>query len=317
MVDCGVHDFKPYVHSDCGGDYRPKDGGDLLRWTAHCAFGSIHRFHGSQHQPWSYDNHTEDVIRQYLNSRYALAPSLIAAGHHAADTGYPYVTRCDMEWPTEDGANDNNQYLFLNDTLVAPIWDSTSNETTRSVWIPPGDWIDAWDGSKVTGPKTISVTQPYEKQPMWHRSGGFVVTTSSAGLRIEEGDWSTLTLDVHAPSSGESIRVQRMVAERGLKAERTYLTFETVEKRATLSISPSGNGSERAWVLRLHLREGQRVASASLAGTKVDIVHLTETSENHFPFGGIGAGPARFAGPIAEIAIPASAEARHLDLILA
>lgn len=113
MVDCGVHDFKPYVHSDCGGDYRPKDGGDLLRWTAHCAFGSIHRFHGSQHQPWSYDNHTEDVIRQYLNARYKLVPSLIAAGQHATETGYPYVTRCDMEWPTQDGANDNNQYVFL------------------------------------------------------------------------------------------------------------------------------------------------------------------------------------------------------------
>jgi hypothetical protein len=36
MVDAGVHDFKVYVHSDCGGDYRPKTGGDLLRWTAHC-----------------------------------------------------------------------------------------------------------------------------------------------------------------------------------------------------------------------------------------------------------------------------------------
>ena len=22
MVDSGVYDFKPYVHSDCGGDYR-------------------------------------------------------------------------------------------------------------------------------------------------------------------------------------------------------------------------------------------------------------------------------------------------------
>eukprot|EP01052_Picozoa_sp_SAG31_P010296 SAG31_NODE_560_length_14088_cov_10.467010_5_plen_223_part_00 len=79
MVDSGLYDFKPYVHrcvishenpvrtfiflfslliarvfsmlprimcSDCGGDYRPHTGGDLLRWTAHCAFGSILRFHG-------------------------------------------------------------------------------------------------------------------------------------------------------------------------------------------------------------------------------------------------------------------------------
>ena len=50
MVDAGVHGFKAYVHSDCGGDYRSKEGGDLLRWTAHCAFGTIHRFHGSDHR---------------------------------------------------------------------------------------------------------------------------------------------------------------------------------------------------------------------------------------------------------------------------
>lgn len=42
MVDSGVHDLKPYVHSDCGGDYRGS-AGDLLRWTAHCTFGTMSR----------------------------------------------------------------------------------------------------------------------------------------------------------------------------------------------------------------------------------------------------------------------------------
>jgi hypothetical protein len=50
MVDSGVYDFKPYVHSDCGGDYRGKVGGDLMRWTAHCTLGTILRFHGSDHR---------------------------------------------------------------------------------------------------------------------------------------------------------------------------------------------------------------------------------------------------------------------------
>jgi len=55
-----------YVHSDCGGDYRPSYGGDLLlRWTEHCAFGTIFWYHGGKwHQPWSFDTHTEDVIRR-------------------------------------------------------------------------------------------------------------------------------------------------------------------------------------------------------------------------------------------------------------
>lgn len=62
MVDAGVHGFKAYVHSDCGGDYRPKEGGDLLRWTAHCAFGTIHRFHGSDHRPVCLMSHSVIVM---------------------------------------------------------------------------------------------------------------------------------------------------------------------------------------------------------------------------------------------------------------
>jgi alpha-glucosidase (family GH31 glycosyl hydrolase) len=65
MVDSGVHGFKPYVHSDCGGDYRSLHGGDLLRWTAHCAFGTILRFHGNNHRPWSYGTAVENTVRQY------------------------------------------------------------------------------------------------------------------------------------------------------------------------------------------------------------------------------------------------------------
>ena len=33
-------------------------------------------------------------------------------------------------------------------------------------------------------------------QPMWHKKGGgLTVMTDSIGLRIEDGDWSTLTLE--------------------------------------------------------------------------------------------------------------------------
>lgn len=42
--------------------------------------GTILRFHGADHSPWLFDNVTQAVIRQYLEMRYALAPSLVAAG---------------------------------------------------------------------------------------------------------------------------------------------------------------------------------------------------------------------------------------------
>ena len=109
-----------------------------------------------------------------ITSRYKLAPSLIAAGQEAAKTGTPFVARCDLMWPEHaaDGAKNNTQYIFLKDTLVAPIWEMKTNTSSRMVWVPPGDWEDAWDGSSVTGPKMVEATQPYEKQPMWHKKDG-------------------------------------------------------------------------------------------------------------------------------------------------
>ena len=120
MVNAGVHDFKPFVHSDCGGDTNgrsdPSKPGDMLRWTAHCAFGSIHRFHGGDHRPWRYSEDVEATIRQYINMRYKLAPSLIAAAQHVTETGTPFVARCDLFWPEHGAsASDPTQYIFLND----------------------------------------------------------------------------------------------------------------------------------------------------------------------------------------------------------
>ena len=70
-----------------------------------------------------------------------------------------------------------SRYVHLNATLVAPLdtepVDNVSN--TRSVWIPPGDWVDGWTGAVISGPKTVTVTQPAERIPMWHKSGGLLV----------------------------------------------------------------------------------------------------------------------------------------------
>jgi hypothetical protein len=150
MVDSGVYDFKPYVHSDCGGDYRGKVGGDLVRWAAHCSFGTILRFHGSDHRPWSYDNHTEDSIRSYITMRYKLIPSLISAGHSATFAAFPIVARCDIFWPEHgsDGASSNHQYMFLNDTLVAPIWDSSKVSECTSAGTVSSVCSTIWDLSK-------------------------------------------------------------------------------------------------------------------------------------------------------------------------
>ena len=218
------------------------------------------------------------------------------------------------------------RYIFLNDTLVAPIFDSKNNETSRSVWVPPGDWEDAWDGSIVTGPKTVTTTQPYERIPMWHnKNGGLIVTTDKPGLRIDDADWSTLTLEAFPPRAGTAATTQRLVVPRnGTFADRTELSFSTdVAGLVTLDVAAvtttTFNDDERAWAVRLHLFPGQRVTSVAVDGvplsegetaTETEFYHIAPVaagSSAYFPLGGRGTAPAENAGHVAEFLLPAAA----------
>lgn len=327
MVDSGLHDFKPHVHSDCGGDYRGS-GGDLLRWAAHCAFGSILRFHGDDHRPWTYDAQVQDTFRHYLNVRYKLLPSLIAAGVRATRTGFPLVARGDFYWPElHQESSSNQQYVFLDDLLVAPIFDSSVNVTTRSVWIPPGDWEDVWDGSIVTGPKTILARQPYEKQPMWYRrDGGLFALADAPAVRVEEQDWSQLTLDVF-PSQSKHVTT-KYVYERsssGAAGASTEIVLRTDSSASTpsgattvrLDIAACPEGI-RSWALRFHLRPGQTVTSVWVDGQAVEGLLILPPSSDVkvFPFGGVGSVPAENAGPVAELHLSAESSARHVAIQL-
>ncbi|CAJ1400869.1 unnamed protein product [Effrenium voratum] len=259
MVDAGLHGLKPFVHSDCGGDGR-QSAGDLMRWTAHCVFGSILRFHGADHRPWSYDNHTLQVISSYLGMRYKMLPMLLSAGQKATKTGFPLVARGDFFWPEHPESASNQQYVFLEDILVAPIWNSGSNITSRQVWIPPGHWKDSWDGSITEGPKTVTATQPWERQPMWIRPGAMLVLTDEVPKRVEDVDWSRLTLEVYPAET----RRQKVLHEPN--GEETQLQMQLENGHFHLSIESK---VARRWRLRVHLQPGQKMSQIFLGGRAV------------------------------------------------
>ena len=329
MVDSGVYDLKPYVHSDCGGDYRGKVGGDLLRWASHCTFGTILRFHGEQHQPWSYDTTTENFIRQYLNMRYKLMPSLIAAGHSASETGFPLVVRLDFFYPQHIEATNNEQYLHLNDTLIAPIWDSSSNVTTRNVWIPPGIWEDGWDGSRVVGPKNITSSQPYSRIPMWHKVGGMMITTDEPGLRVDDQNWhDELILDVYVGdnnmdadadadvdvdlNAGDYMSIKSVYDRKTSLRDQTLRVHHDGVTLKTFVTSHHENIKQRTWIVRYHLAPNQSVIMMTMNKNNIDVTMEAPTPKKlspimerdawkYFPFSGSGSHPAPNAGDIVEI----------------
>ena len=321
MLDAGVSSFMQYVHSDCGNHINVGQGnatesdeaGDNIRWTALCTFSGIFRYHGGHNVPWMWGVTVEDSIRRYLNLRVKLLPSLVAAGHAASLTGWPLTARCDLHAPQcgTQARKASTQFVFLNDTLVAPIDDQlhgtelAGNVTTRTVWLPPGQWENAWTGATVTAngcETSVNVSVPYEQIPLWHRAGGLtVLAASEPGLRTAEQDWSTLTLEAfphalnarHDGTGGSADEVgsntqhrvtRRAVVERGVGSSRTeieMITFTQDQLQVKIGAS-TGNATaaahaqiKRGWIVRLHLRPAQCVIRASFVEGGIDAKFTT------------------------------------------
>lgn len=259
--------------------------------------------------------------------RYRLMPSFIAAGHQAAITAFPIAARCDLMWPEHSESRRNDQYVHLNDTLVAPVWNTSSNVTTREVWIPPGVWHDAWTGKVTTGPATMSISQPYERIPMWHRQGGLVVTTDTPGTRVDEQDWNTLVLETWpdtntAAEEVSSVTTVRHVYALGTAAHTTISMRSSSGGKVRIDVGKADDGTARAWSLRLHLLPGKKVATAVVDGMQVDLsvgsAHIEPLDRAHaatyFPFGGTGTNPPPLAGAVAELHLPSSSSSRFVEV---
>jgi hypothetical protein len=330
MVDAGVHDFKPYVHPDCGGDvwyaqwWKDQIPASLIRQAAMCSFGTILRFHGGDHQPWKYGDVVENAIRRYITFRYKFMPMLIAAGYRANRDGFPFVARVDLYWPDYGKFSLNHQYIFLDDILVAPIF-GTVNMSKADVWIPPGRWQNVWNGDIVTGPKDISEWQPTERQPMWMRmDGGLLVMTDKPGLQVDKGDWSELTLDAY-PCIG-ACNTTRIIYERSLEIDpepsNTTISLLTNGRGVvTVHIGENTARLERAWTIRVNMNPGEEVVEATVDGEAVDVktiqAHPSDDGtpfRGFWPFGGKDANPASKAGHVAQVSLEKSARARTLLL---
>jgi hypothetical protein len=223
-------------------------------------------------------------------------PTLIAAGRRATDDGTPVVQRLDLTWPelAAEGASRNDQYLFADGgMLVAPIipfngsdpvaknpTNGTGN-SSRTVWVPPGSWQDAWSGTVVAGPKTVQVTEcPLDQIPMWPKKGSVLVTAAPA-QNTKEQSWDELALEIFPFALGNTDSAEEDVVQplrsytahlHDTKADameevpRTNLRLDqhATSGAATVHI---GAGASRRWKLRIHLLPGERL---SLEGVTVD-----------------------------------------------
>ncbi len=189
-------DFQPYFTStasnvgyswwshDIGGHmggYR--DDEMILRWMQYGVFSPINRLHSSNSifngkEPWNLQKQYDVIAREYLRLRHKLFPYIYTMNYRNHSDLIPMILPMYYTHPQSNSAyNSKNQYWFGSELMVIPVTqkaDKTTSLAKTEVWLPKGNWIDAFNGFVYSGNKTVDIYRDIEQMPIFAKLGAIV-----------------------------------------------------------------------------------------------------------------------------------------------
>ena len=330
-VHAGVQSLFPYLSEDLGGHTADPAPEGYIRWIEYGALSPVYRphcTHNHERMPWTFGPRAEMIARNFLDMRYRLLPVFYAAAHENYETGEPLLRRLDLYFPQCPEARRDDEYLLGQDILVAPVlqaangsqWQSDdAPDAPRILWIPPGDWLDAWSGETVSGPALVTNTVPLDQIPVYIRPGA-VLPLAPQMQFTGELPWNPITLDLYprAGATGTATLYEddtKTMAYRNGEFRTTLISLTTDDsaKAVTIDIGAAngkfpGELKKRSWILRLHKPFGwpqiNAPAQITVNGKKENLPGLTlPRPQSAMPFGDEAGAP---DGDIYETTLPAA-----------
>lgn len=172
----------PFYGSDTGGYRHSPPGPDkqtFMRWFQQTALSSVMQVGTSGNSvPWefrpekeNFDQEVLDTYRVYARLHLRLFPYEWTYAKRLAVDGRPIQRPLGLAYP-EMGVHPSDTYLFGDHLLVAPV--IQRDAVTRDVILPPGPWMDWWDGTVLAGGQTHVVEAPLDRLPLFLAKGGIV-----------------------------------------------------------------------------------------------------------------------------------------------
>jgi hypothetical protein len=184
---------------------------------------------------------------------------------------------------------------------------AVNNSTAWAVWIPPGDWINAWNGKTLSGPIIATNQIPLDQIPLFIRSGTILPLAPEMQF-TGQMPWNPITLDIY-PHAGETNSATlyeddttTTAYQRG-QFRKTFVSVsaDDADKKIQVTIN-AANGNfpgalkQRSWILRIHTPpnspEKPEPTQSTVNGKKINasIHHLTR-NETAMPFGDMAGAP--------------------------
>lgn len=173
----------PFFSHDIGGFIGRPSPELYVRWAQLGLFSSHARCHGAgndnSREPWSFGEEAATVFRDFANLRYRLLPYIVDQARKAAVAAKPMLRALVVDffgdrntWGLDD------QYMFGDALLVAPILEPMAAAQTRELYLPRGEWFDFWSGERVeSGGEWVTRPVALETMPVFVKSGSVVPYT--------------------------------------------------------------------------------------------------------------------------------------------
>jgi alpha-D-xyloside xylohydrolase len=169
----------PMWGSDTGGYVQAPAGPPeelFMRWLEFSAFSPMMEVvMGGAHTPWyDYTPKMIEVTREQAGLHHDLIPYTRSLMFAATRTGAPLMRPLAFSYPKDAAvATMADEFLYGPELLVAPVLED--KQTSRSVYLPAGRWVDYHDRKTVqAGGKTITADAPVERLPTFAREGAII-----------------------------------------------------------------------------------------------------------------------------------------------
>lgn len=171
---------------DLGGHYMAPGGTAIdpelyVRSLQFGAYSPVMRTHSNKNakltkEPWNFDRHTLNALRQSIQRRYEMAPYVYTMARKAHDTGLSIVRPMYYDYPTaEEAYQGDNQYMFGDNMIVVPVTEpSTDGYATVKVWLPEGQWYENATGTMLDGGRTLQRRFAINEVPVFIKAGSVI-----------------------------------------------------------------------------------------------------------------------------------------------
>lgn len=194
--------------------------------------------------PWFLGEKLLPVFRFYAGLRYRLLAYVYAAAMHAHRTGFPVMRALPLAFPDLRASEEDCKHTYLlGDSLLVTAFSDVTQ-------LPPGTWINLWDGKARVGPARVKSAWPeYAGGPLFVRAGAILPTVPPAD-HVGQRPWSGITLHVFPGAAGQA----EIYEDDGV----TFAFEEGAQASTTLEL----RGDEKRWSLNVGERHGDFAAPA-------------------------------------------------------